>query len=56
MKYKVVIQYYGSDTQDTLLFNDKKKAMDCFYLSQPDIDSCVAWSAIFDKQGNQLET
>ena len=56
MEYKVIIQYYGSNARDTLLFNDRKKAMECFYLSQPDFDSCIAWSAIFDQQGNQIES
>lgn len=55
MKYKVIIQYYASDEQDTLLFDDKKKAFNCFYLSQPEMDSCIAWSAILDQDDNQIE-
>jgi hypothetical protein len=55
MKYKVIIQYYASEARDVLLFDDRKKALNCFYLSQPEFDSCISCSAILDNQGNQIE-
>lgn len=45
-KYKVIIQYYASDTQDVLLYEDKRKAFDAY--DDANFDSCVAWACLFN--------
>ena len=51
-QYKVIIQYYGSDAEDVMLFDDKGKAFDAYYLA--DFDSCVACSYLFNPSGNLI--
>ena len=50
--YKVIIQYYASDAQDVMLFEDKRKAFDTYHESE--FDSCVAWACLFNPSGKQI--
>jgi hypothetical protein len=48
-QYKVIIQYYASDAQDVLLYENKNKAFDTY--DHAESDSCVAWAALFNSDG-----
>ena len=51
-QYKVIIQYYASDTQDVLLYENKAKAFEAY--DDAEFDSCVAWAALFNPRGKQI--
>ena len=51
-QYKVIIQYYGSDAEDVMLFEDKRKAFDTYIYAN--LDSCVACSYLFNPSGNLI--
>tara|TARA_Y100000114_G_scaffold55703_1_gene50971 strand:+ start:986 stop:1177 length:192 start_codon:yes stop_codon:yes gene_type:complete len=48
-QYKVIIQYYASDTQDVLLYENKAKAFEAYDCAE--FDSCVAYAALFNSDG-----
>jgi hypothetical protein len=50
--YKVIIQYYASDAQDVMLFEDKRKAFDAY--DGANFDSCVAWACLFNPSGKLI--
>jgi hypothetical protein len=51
-QYKVIIQYYASDTQDVLLYENKAKAFEAY--DRAEFDSCVAYAALFNPNGKQI--
>jgi hypothetical protein len=51
-QYKVIIQYYASDEQDVMLYEDKRKALDVYH--QTEFDSCIAWASLFDPSGKVI--
>jgi hypothetical protein len=51
-QYKVIIQYYASDAQDVLLYENKAKAFEAY--DRAEFDSCVAWAALFNPNGKLI--
>ena len=51
-KYKVIIQWYGGDSEDVLLYEDKKKALDV--QDEAERDSCVRRAYLFSPSGKLI--
>jgi len=51
-QWKLLVQYYGTSYEEEYLYNDKRKALNHFYLLQNDccidMDRCY----LFDPKGN----
>tara|TARA_A100000172_G_C3005630_1_gene97865 strand:+ start:369 stop:542 length:174 start_codon:yes stop_codon:yes gene_type:complete len=50
-RYKVIIQYYASEAQEVMLL-EKGIAFEVYHESE--VDSRVAWAALFDPNGKQI--
>jgi len=51
-KYKVIIQWCGSNAEDVLLYEDKKKAFDAY--DSAERDCCVRCAYLFNPSGELI--
>jgi hypothetical protein len=51
-QWKLIVQYYGTNYKEEYLYNDKRKALNHFYLLEEDCCIDINRCYLFDPKGN----